>query len=44
MFVYRHLHGRKLVQYTDGGPCDLNRQPKRAKAKAQRQARKAQRT
>lgn len=37
------LGGGKLIRYSDGGPCDLNRQRKRKAGKAQRQARKAQR-
>lgn len=37
------LGGHKLRAYSDGGPCDLNRQPKRATAKAQRKARRVQR-
>jgi hypothetical protein len=42
-FLMTALHGEKLRRYTDGGPSDLNRARKRAKGKAQRQARKRQR-
>lgn len=35
------LSGWKLKRYSDGGPSDLNRNRRRTKGKAQRQARKA---
>lgn len=42
-FIWLLMGQPNPIKYTDGGPSDLNRSRKRAAAKRQRQARRAQR-